>query len=248
MLRIYPKVKYGLISDIHGNLPALEAVLNELNSRGVQKFACGGDIVGYGAEPSKCIKIIRDLDCVTIAGNHDWAVVNLINPDLFNIYARSAVFWTLQNLSKSELEYLKNLPLRAFLDDFEISHGTVNEPENFDYIQSLEDAQKSFDEMQKNLCFLGHSHVPIAFFEMDNTVSYSLESKIKIDDQVKTIINVGSVGQPRDENPLASCALFDTETKEVEIIRVEYDIDVTAKSIIDAGLPKILAFRLYEGK
>ncbi len=113
-------MKYGIISDIHGNLPALEAVLKELNSRGAQKFACGGDIVGYGAEPSKCIKIIRDLDCVTIAGNHDWAVVSLINPDLFNIYARSAVFWTLQNLSKSELEYLKNLPLRAFLDDFEI--------------------------------------------------------------------------------------------------------------------------------
>lgn len=241
-------MKYGLISDIHGNLPALEAVLEVLKSKGVEKYACGGDIVGYGAEPSKCLEIVRDLNCITIAGNHDWAVVNLINPDLFNIYARSAVFWTLQNMSKSELEYLKNLPLRAFLDDFEISHGTVNEPENFDYIQSLEDAQKSFDEMEKNLCFLGHSHVPIAFFEMDGSVSYSLDTNIIVDKDIKTIVNVGSVGQPRDENPMASCAVFDSELNQIQILRVQYDIDKTAKAIIDAGLPKILAFRLYEGK
>ena len=241
-------MKYGILSDIHSNLPALEKVLEKLKSLGAQKYACDGDIVGYGADPSKCIEIIRDLDCVTIAGNHDWAVVNLINPELFNVYARSAVIWTQQNLKASDLAFLKQLPLRAFFDDFELSHGTVNEPENFDYIQSLEDAQMSFTEMKKPLCFLGHSHVPIAFFEVGDSVSYSLETNITHDVSIKTIVNVGSVGQPRDENPKASCALYDTVTKEIQIHRVEYDIDNTAKAIIDAGLPKILAYRLYEGK
>ncbi|PCJ57190.1 MAG: metallophosphatase family protein [Planctomycetota bacterium] len=241
-------MKYGIFSDVHGNLPALEKVLSKLKSLGAEKFACGGDIVGYGAEPEKCIEIVKSLDCVTVAGNHDWAVVNLINPDLFNIYARSAVFWTQEKLNADDLDYLKNLPLRANLNLFEVSHGTVNAPENFDYIQSLEDAQLSFDEMETNLCFLGHSHVPISFFEIDNSVSYSLETKIVIDSNIKTLINVGSVGQPRDENHLASCAIYDTDKKEVHIHRVEYDIDKAAKAIIDAKLPKILAFRLYEGK
>lgn len=241
-------MKYGIISDIHGNLPALEKVIEKLKSLGAERFACGGDIVGYGAEPSKCIEIIRSLNCVTIAGNHDWAVVNLINPELFNVYARAAVLWTQKQLKSHELDFLKNLPLRAFFDDFEISHGTVNDPENFDYIQSLEDAQLSFAEMQKPLCFLGHSHVPITFFEIGNSVSYSLETSITHEPKIRTIVNVGSVGQPRDENPRSSCALYNSITKEIQIHRVEYDIDSAAKAIIDAGLPKILASRLFEGK
>jgi len=241
-------VKYGIISDIHGNLPALEGVLTKLKEQGVDQYVCGGDIVGYGANPRECIDIIRNLDCKTIAGNHDWAAIEMINVDLFNIYARSAVLWTREQLSKSDLEYLQSLPLQVYMEDFEISHGTVHAPENFDYIQCFEDAEKSFQEMKTNLCFLGHSHVPIAFFMMKDSVTYSLETRILFDEKIRTMVNVGSVGQPRDENPRACCAVFDSDTSEVHILRVDYDVEAAAKSIVDAGLPKILAFRLYEGK
>jgi len=112
-------VKYGIFSDIHGNLPALEGVLTKLKEQGVDQYVCGGDIVGYGANPRECIDIVRNLDCTTIAGNHDWAAIEMINVDLFNIYARSAVLWTREQLSKSDLEYLQSLPLQAYFKEFD---------------------------------------------------------------------------------------------------------------------------------
>ena len=243
-------MRYAFLGDIHGNTDALDRVLASIKEQGVDRIVCLGDVVGYGAEPVRCLELIRELKCDVIAGNHDWAAVGKISIDCFNAYAKAAALWTREQLSQEQKDWLANLPLVLTYDHCAVAHGTFHQPEAFNYIQTVFDAEQSFEALRRlggQLGFLGHSHVPVGFFDTD-PITYTLENNIPIDGETATIVNAGSVGQPRDENNKASWALFDSDKREVVILRIEYDIDAAANKIRAAGLPEILAARLYQGK
>ena len=243
-------MRYALLGDIHGNTEALSVVLAAIRESQVDKIVCLGDVVGYGAEPVACLTMIRDLNCDVIAGNHDWAAVGKLSIDCFNAYAKAAAIWTREQLDEEQKAWLADLPLTLVYDHCAVAHGTFHQPEAFNYIQTVFDAQQSFEAlkgMNARLGFLGHSHVPVGFFDTD-PITYTLDPEMPVDQDLAMIVNAGSVGQPRDENNKASFALFDSEANQVNIVRLDYDIDAAAAKIRAVGLPEILAARLYQGK
>jgi len=240
-------VIYVILGDIHGNLDALDAVLEETEQFSPDRYLCVGDIVGYGAEPSECIRRIQELDCLCIAGNHEYAVLGKTSIEYFTSEATRSIKWTQRQLSDEDLDFLDSLPLVVDEEDFTMAHGTLHNPEYFEYIQTIYDAQRSFHELDNEICFLGHSHVPVGFFDSD-PIEYTLRPLIELPDSRKCLVNVGSVGQPRDQNPRASYAIYDTENRLVRIRRVRYDIESAARKIREAGLPEFNAERLYEGR
>lgn len=241
-------MRYGILGDVHGNLEALEVAVAGLKSRGVDRFIQMGDIVGYGADPARCIEIIRDLDAAVVAGNHDWAVIGKLDTSFFNVYAREAVEWTRSHLSRSDLQFLEALPLADVLDDeVTLVHATLDQPEVFDYIQTYYDAHRSLRSLDTRVCFMGHSHVPMAFLQTDSLVHTNAE-RFSLEGVDRALINVGSVGQPRDENPKTAYALYDSETLEYTLYRDTYDTDTTGDKIRKAGLPPILGERLLYGR
>ncbi|MGE0431583.1 MAG: metallophosphoesterase, partial [Planctomycetota bacterium] len=243
-----PTVKYCILGDIHANLEALQTVVEYAESQGCEKYVSVGDVVGYGANPGDCLNLVRELGAPIVAGNHDYAVTGKLDVEFFNSYAKAAVLWTRAQLTDEQMGHLKSLRLVHQVEDvMTIVHGSLNFPDMFDYIQTSYDAYLSLEALKTPVCFLGHSHVPVSFFS-GPAVSYSLSSDIELEGYEKVLINVGSVGQPRDENPRAACAIYDTEAKKVSLTRLEYDIEKAARKIIDAGLPDILAERLHHGR
>jgi predicted phosphodiesterase len=240
-------MKYALVSDIHANLEAFTAVLDVIEKEECEKIVCLGDIVGYGANPRECIELVQERGMASIAGNHDFACIGKTNINYFNSYAKEATLWTRKITTDDDKEFLNGLPLVDYHENFTVVHGTLYSPELFDYIQTTYDAYLSLQLLESQVCFLGHSHVPITFFQGD-LISYTLNPSIKIEDDVKALINIGSVGQPRDDNPRASFATYDTEKRQVDIHRVEYDVEKTMKKILKAGLPPPLAERLKYGR
>ena len=240
-------MRYGIIADIHSNLEALEAVLEVHDAKGVESYLSTGDLVGYGADPCACIDRVREIGTVVTAGNHDWAAANRLSLDYFNPYAREAIYWTQERLSPEHFRYLEELPLTEKVDDITLVHGTLYDPENFDYLLTAYDAHLSLQTLTTPLCLVGHSHVPITFL-LDGHVTFSFEPETDLTGVEKAIVNPGSVGQPRDENPKAACGFYDSETKMITIERVPYDIEKATAKIIRAGLPEVLAERLWLGK
>jgi predicted phosphodiesterase len=241
-------MKYGIFGDIHGNLEALQAVVEQLKNQGVEKFICVGDIVGYGANPVECVDLVRELNSTVVAGNHDFATIEKLNIDFFNSYAREAVVWTRKQITQEHTDFLAGLNLVEKIEDtMTVVHGSLNFPEMFDYIQTSYDAHLSLQSLETQICFLGHSHVPVSFFQK-KTVSYSMESEFKLEEGQSALVNVGSVGQPRDENPEACFAVYDPEEKLIHVLRTPYDIDLAGRKILEAGLPEILAERLRYGR
>lgn len=241
-------MKYIIISDIHGNLEALEAVMETFPSGGDMTFASLGDIVGYGANPNECIDIVKSLVSESIIGNHEAAVLGKTDILYFNEYAAEAVLWTRDNLSKPSMDYIKKLPYTCADKKITASHGTLHLPEEFIYMLSASTAMHTFEEMKTDVCFVGHSHIPGVYLLRDGKVFEALSRKIKIEKGSKYIINAGSIGQPRDNDNRASYCMYDTEKETVELKRVEYDAEKARKKIIDAGLPEVLGDRLLYGR
>jgi len=225
-------LKIAYISDIHSNLEALETTLQEITQRNIQEICCLGDIVGYGADPNVCVDRIREVTHEAIAGNHDFAVVGLTSTQYFNSYAQEAIRWTSQQLSETNKLFIKELPLTCSQNGVLCVHSTPTNPEDWDYIFSREEAQRQFGAFKEQMCFIGHSHIPAEF-----------QSRNK----KQRIINVGSVGQPRDRDPRLSFVIYDTESREIERIRLKYDVETTAAKIRKVGLPEFLAERLLWG-
>lgn len=240
-------MKYGLLGDIHSNIFALEAVLGELKKEGVDGYYHVGDVVGYGAQPKECLAKLREIRCHVVCGNHDAAVVGTLDDAYFNPFAREAVLWTRSVLSEDEKRYLARLPMISFFPDFSLVHGTPYEPEMYHYLQSIPEAERSFEALDRPLAVVGHSHVPVAFFG-GKTVSYSLDPVVPVDPKGRTLANIGSVGQPRDDDPRAAYAVYDTAKHVLTIKRVAYDVEAAAESILAAGLPEILGERLRWGR
>jgi predicted phosphodiesterase len=240
-------MKYGILGDIHGNLEALEAVLERLEAAGVKKYVSVGDLVGYGASPCECIRKVRELGTTVVAGNHDFAAVDKLNIDFFNAYARESALWTRSALSDEDKQYIKSLKLVEYCDNFIIVHSTLYSPELFEYIQTSYDAHLSFEQQTTPISFMGHSHVPVNFFKRKN-VSFNMDNEIRLDESTKIMVNVGSIGQPRDENPDAVCVIYDADEGVVRTSRIHYDVEKSARKIVQAGLPEILAERLKYGR
>jgi len=241
-------LRYAIIADIHSNLEALEAVLGDLADKNIDQYVCAGDVVGYGADPKPCLDRVRDLCEVSVAGNHDWAVARTLSMEFFNSYAREAIEWTWTQLTDDDIAWLRDRPLQADVgDDAMIVQSTVHDPEAFDYLLTSYDAYLSIKVLEKPLCFVGHSHIPITFIERGG-LGFTFADEIDLAKFTKAIVNPGSVGQPRDENPRASYAVYDTDTSKVSLFRVDYDIDACCAKIEKAGLPQVLADRLRVGK
>ena len=237
----------GIISDVHGNREALDTVLAALEGAACDKVVCLGDIVGYGAEPGYCVDRVREVSDWVVAGNHDYAALGKINIEYFNAHARQATLWTREQLSEDHKQYLNDLPLVEVEEGVTFVHGSLDSPELFDYVQTSYDAFLTMEKMTTKVCFIGHSHVPITFL-LNEVITYTLDSEIALEEAQKAIVNVGSVGQPRDNNPHASFCTYDTESHVARIHRMEYDVEKSAASILAAGLPEFLAERLRVGR
>ncbi len=240
-------MRYAIISDIHGNFDALETVLADIDKSDVQRTVCLGDVVGYGAQPRECIQALRERNILTIAGNHDWAAVGKTNINYFNAYAKEATLWTRKVCTEVDKAWLRSLPLVEYFEEFTIVHGTLYAPELFDYILTTYDAYLSLQLLETPVCFLGHSHVPINFL-WDEMISFNYDREIDVRPQTKMLVNVGSVGQPRDDNWRACYAIYDTAARHIQIRRLEYDVEAAARKIRDAGLPAALGERLKMGR
>ena len=240
-------MRYAIISDIHSNLEAFEAVLLDCDREGITKFFCLGDIVGYGANPAECLERIKRLDVISVAGNHDWAVAGNIQPTNFNAVAKEAVVWTKENLKPEDIAYLSHLELFKEHDDFYLVHATLHEPEEFIYLNDITESRKTFALMNHQICFLGHTHVPVIFIEHNQDIKICDQHECPLEPNKKYIVNVGSVGQPRDKNPKASYGIYDADRATIQIKRVPYDIGRAQEKILKAGLPMSLAYRLALG-
>lgn len=241
-------MKYAILSDIHGNLEAFRSVLDEVRRHKVEKYLCLGDIVGYGANPNECLELLRSLNPVAVLGNHDAAVCGLTGLEKFTPRASQAILWTTRELKTSGREYLASLPLVRSLGEITIVHSNLVCPDNWFYIHTPQDASPSFDRLSGSLGFFGHSHRPAIYRRNGGWIDHLPGSEVVISRQRQYLINVGSVGQPRDHDPRASFAVFDDESGEFNIIRIKYPIHKAQKKIRAAGLPVRLADRLAEGK
>ncbi len=232
-------MRIAVISDIHSNIQALTQALSIIDERQVDKIYCLGDIVGYGGNPNECLDLIRERASLCILGNHDLASIDPANAEFFSRPGRIAIEWTHSVLTPDNANFLSSLPYTASIDICTLVHASPLDPEQWQYVLSLQVAKMQFPAFPTQLCFIGHTHVPAVCGEDLKTFVLKKEKRF--------LINVGSVGQPRDGNPQLSFGLLDTGTWKYENVRASYDIDKAAQAIRSMGLPSTLAARLYQG-
>ena len=242
-------MRWAILSDVHGNLPALNAVMDRIDrDSATDGILFLGDVLGYGAYPNECMDILRDRASVWVAGNHDHGVLDRTNLRVFNEYAREAILWCREQLSADHRKFIEEVPLVHEADRFTCVHATPDSPLAWDYIFTIAEAQRAFGALENEVCFFGHSHVPIILEERPGGgIQVLHNTEMVLQPNHRYLINPGSVGQPRDGNPDAAFGTFDTETNTYRLVRVGYNIDDVAHAIIRAGLPAFLASRLYGG-
>ncbi len=247
-MNLAPTMRVLLISDIHSNLVALEAVLR--HARAYDQVWCLGDVVGYGPAPNECIERIALLPLLCLGGNHDWAVAGLISDMDFNADARRAVRWTQEVLAPANLEWLRQRPdhLKLPEQDVTLVHGSPRDP-IWEYILSTQIAAENMSYFDTPVCLCGHTHVPANYHseESGQVKGNRPEPGEAVRWTSKTLLNPGSVGQPRDRDPRAAYAVLDVETQIMTGYRVEYDIAATQAAMRAAGLPPRLSQRLEFG-
>lgn len=241
-------MRYGIFSDIHSNLEALDAALEVYKKEGIERYLCLGDIVSYGPDPSRCIQIVRELRAEVIAGNHEWGVCAKSKLEDFTDVAQEALVWTKKALKEEERNFLDGLPLVYGEENFILVHASPDSPEDFYYLNNIEEADVSFAALKKQVCFVGHTHRPGVFVERDEELFFKPLKVLELEDNKRYIVNVGSIGQPRDRDCRACAVIYDTGAKTIELKRVEYDFRPTQEKILKFGLPESLAWRLAEGK
>ncbi len=241
-------MRWAILSDVHGNLEAFQAVIEDLRAERAEKVAFLGDVVGYGADPNECLSLLRDLtDCV-VAGNHDYGAVGLTDIDIFNPMARSAILWTREALSEENQAYLRRLLLLRKDGNLTFVHATPNQPEEWYYLFTFPEAEEAFLSLNGDLAFVGHSHRPLILTKAGSgEVEVANFEDTILKPGVRYIINVGSVGQPRDGYPEAAYGLYEDDNKRFRLKRVSYDVETAQRKIIKTGLPLFLAQRLSRG-
>jgi diadenosine tetraphosphatase ApaH/serine/threonine PP2A family protein phosphatase len=246
-------VRYLVISDIHANLEALDAVLAAAPPDTYDRVLVLGDLVGYGADPNAVIEGVRALDpLAVIRGNHDKAACGLDDGSSFNQIARFAAAWTADTLTTDNRQYLRQLPAGpAVIDDrIEICHGSPFDEDH--YIFDGNDARRSIDASRRPLCLFGHTHLPVVFFDeaghIGGEIPEDARHEVALHEGIRFLVNVGSVGQPRDGDPRAAYAMYDNEGPTLVLHRVPYPVEIAQRKIVAAGLPHTLANRLAIGR
>jgi predicted phosphodiesterase len=232
-------MKYAIISDIHSNLEALTKALEIIDHRSVDEIICLGDIVGYGANPNECIALISQRCSAVIKGNHDEALLNQSITMHFTEDARSAIVWTRKQISEEYISYLRTLTLSIRKENLLFVHATPCYPEQWKYILEANTAVNALQCFSESLCFIGHTHAPAIFSTVGQVRSVTKGERY--------LVNVGSVGQPRDRIPDLSFGIFDTETWSYENIRSQYDVKTAVHKILNSDLPPRLGYRLLMG-
>jgi predicted phosphodiesterase len=240
-------MRVAILSDIHSNLEALEAVLVDARGQRCTEFVCLGDIVGYNANPVECVKLIQDLQCPVVKGNHDEQASIISSTEGFNELAEEAIDWTRAQLSSEDKAWLTDLRLTRQVRDFTIVHATLDTPGQWGYVFNDLDAIASFTYQHTALCFFGHTHWPTAFVRDDNVRRITV-GQVVLSPGKKYFINPGSIGQPRDRDWRAAYCILHTERQVVEERRVKYDLATAQRKVRAAGLSDRLADRLAVGR
>jgi diadenosine tetraphosphatase ApaH/serine/threonine PP2A family protein phosphatase len=241
-----------IFADIHGNLEALQSLLRDAAGRDIHRSICLGDLVGYGPHPNECVDLVRNLKkCRCIAGNHDVAALWGTSPYAMSATAKEAILWTMEQLTAENKEYLASLPDRLDLADMTFVHANPYNPRGWRYVLSRKYALRSFAATGCRHLFIGHSHRPLVITR-NHLLEVDLQAvpgsvRFAVGDTRRRIINCGSVGQPRDRDPRSCYLIFDSRKQQAEFYRVPYAIEKTARSIRAAGLPPLLARRLFKG-
>jgi predicted phosphodiesterase len=245
-------LRFLIVSDVHANWYALQAVLADAEGR-YQRIVCCGDLVGYNPHPARVIKWTKTHCASVIRGNHDKVVAGIDDPGWFNEVAQVAARWTTANLEEDELRYLSELPKGPVrLEHFHLCHGAPQDED--EYVTNAREAAACFGHLELPLAFFGHTHLQGGFFSKHGRVGAiaqvgrrEREASVALEPDVVYMINPGAVGQPRDNDPRAAYAIFDSEQRLVTLRRVAYPVQKTAEDIRQAGLPEVLAFRLFQG-
>lgn len=240
-------MKYAILGDIHANLEALNAVLKDAQEHGVTNYACTGDLVGYNADPKACLKLIRSLNCKVVQGNHDYYAACNESMELFTPLAQKSIRWTRKQLSVIDRKYLRKLPYIVDIETFTIVHSSLSNPQRWNYIFKRNAAEANFRNQFNQVCFFGHTHVPLAFIK-GTSIEKGFYDTINVKSGFQYLVNVGSVGQPRDRKPKAAYVIYDLDEQTITMRRVDYDIETTQKKIRAAGLPFRNALRLTHGR
>ena len=245
-------MRYFVLTDIHANLEALESCLADAGARGYDEALVLGDIVGYGPDPNAVVDRIRALNPRAIVrGNHDKVALGINQADGFHAAARAAAHWMLESLTPENRTWLTELPQGPIaIDGVEICHGAPFDEDA--YVFDELDARQAFDRLQAPVCFYGHTHFAVAFRMLRDVLDIvgptHGETAFAIEEGARYLINPGSVGQPRDGDPRAAYAIYDTDARRVDLLRVAYPLEVTQRKMLDAGLPEPLARRLAAGR
>lgn len=251
-------MRYAVLSDIHGNLEALAAVMERLASERIDRYLCLGDTIGYGADPAACLTRVQACEGAMIAGNHEAACIGKLDMGWFNEAARAALLWTRDQLGFAELDQVRRLPLTDTLECCTLVHATLPHPERFEYLVDLAQAVDTLAACRTLFCLAGHTHVPCVI-EYDRTNGRMLQmvsapealGEVRVGNDParrRYLVNPGSVGQPRDGDPRASVGIVDAGRAIISILRVPYDIGKAQRKILQAGLPTFLAERLAMGR
>ena len=240
---------FAVFSDIHANLEAIEAVVADIAAQGIRRMICLGDIVGYAANPSKCVKLVRALGCPVIQGNHDAAAAGDDSLEEMRDVAQRGIEFSRVKLSSAERAYLAGLPLTISDGRHEFVHASLDDPAGWNYVMREYNALAHFHSQKLRLAFCGHTHFPLVW-HINSTGNLKVtrgQGRIELQPYGNTLINVGSVGQPRDGCPAACYAVCDPKSDTIEFRRVEYDIAKASRKIMRAKLPAFIAQRLSLG-
>jgi len=223
-------MKFAIIADVHANLEAFQAVLEHAKEQKCTHYAFLGDFVGYCADPKACIDIVRAMDAPCVKGNHDEYCATNLPLDGFNPKAAQLVQWTRNQLTADDRQWLQNLPYVQRVENFTVVHATLDGPQRWGYVFDTLAAGASLAYQETILCFFGHTHVPVAFTR-DTMIRGGTYTKLRIEPGKQYFVNVGSVGQPRDNNPKAAYACYDLDEAMVELHRIPYDIATAQRKI-----------------
>lgn len=241
-------MRIAVISDIHGNLEAFEAALADISKQECDRIVCLGDVVGYGPDPESCIRILADEKIQCIKGNHDDACSSDEFPYRMNSIAQTATLWTQQRLNRVEKLWLANLRSTIEEDEITFVHASPYMPDGWDYVTDYWEAENAFHAFTGRICFIGHTHEPVAWIKEDDKIAADTFDRLHIEKGKRYLINVGSVGQPRDRNPNSAYVIYDSDRGYFDLKRVAYDIEKTQRKILAVGLPMPLAQRLQLGR
>lgn len=245
-------MRMAIFSDIHGNLEALEAFIEHVMQQEIDRFICLGDLVGYGANPSECIRLVRSLpNSMVTLGNHDAAVLWDSSPYMMNDAAKEVILWCMENLTEKEKEYLASLPLSHRFNSINFSHANPYDPKGWHYVNNRKQTLRSFRACKEKLFFVGHTHRPLVATRKNFLQVLFVEPEpnkpVKVDTAKRQIFNCGSIGQPRTNTHELNYLIYDSRRATVTYYAIPYDYELAGKKIIAAGLPSTLARRLKQG-